>query len=538
MKRNKIALAGVGLLTAGTLALTACSGGNGAPEGGDVAADESAIITTNGTEPQKPLIPYDTTEVGGGRIVESLFAGLVSYTKDGEVENEIAESIESDDATTWTITLKDGWTFTDDEEITAQTFVDTWTQAAMDPAGTYWFQNIEGVSEDGSTEPTGLKVVDDKTFTVTLKSPESEFPIRLGYSAYVPLPSTAFDDLAAFGENPVGNGPYMLEEEGAWRHNEGISLVTNPDYEGNRTPANGGLEFVFYTDLNAAYTDVQSGNLDVLDEVSDTHLATFETEFEGRFVNQPAALNATFNVPFYLPHFADDEEGQLRRAAISMAVNRDEIAETIFSGAVTPASDFTSPTLDGWSDSLEGAGVLEYNPEEAEKLWAEAEAIAPYTGTFDIAYNSDGGHQAWVDAVANSISNTLGIQAEGKPYPTFQAALDDRMNQQLTGATRAGWQGDFPSLGNFLSPLYTTGGSSNYEGYTNEEFDAKIDEAAAASSLEEGIALYNESQEMLLQDLPAIPLWYENAVGVWSEDVDNVVFGWNRVPLYYDITKG
>lgn len=537
MSRRRWGVGALALASVVTLTLAGCSsaGDEGTDEG--ATSDPSAIITTNGNEPQAPLITYGTTEVGGGKILSSIYAGLVSYTADGEIENEVAESIESDDATLWTITVADGWTFTNGEEITAQTFVDTWTAAATDATGAYWYYNIEGVSDDGSMEPTGLTVVDEMTFTVQLKQAESDFPLRLGYTAYMPLPSVAFEDIEAFGENPIGNGPYMLDGEGAWRHDEGISLVTNPDYEGNRTAQNGGLEITFYTSLDAAYADAQGGNLDVLDEVPDTQFETYETEFEGRSVNQPAAIFQGFNIPYYIEHFGDDEEGQLRRAAISMSINREEITDTIFQGTRTPATDFTSPVIAGWTDQLEGSEVLEYNEEEAQRLWAEADAISPYEGTFTIAYNADGGHQAWVDAVANSISNTLGIQAEGLSYPTFAASLEPRTEGTLTGATRAGWQGDYPAMANFLSPLYTTGGSSNYEGYSSEEFDAKMDEAAAAATTEEATALYQEAQEILLVDLPSIPLWYSNAVGVWGEDVDNVVFGWDSVPLYHQITK-
>lgn len=221
-----------------------------------------------------------------------------------------------------------------------------------------------------------------------------------------------------------------------------------------------------------------------------------------------------------------------------MSIDRAEITETIFQETRTPATDFTSPVLPGWTDSLAGAEVLDYNPEEAVRLWEQADALAPYEGTFTLAYNADGGHQAWVDAVTNSISNTLGIAAEGLSLPTFAAALDQRSSGTLTGATRSGWQGDFPTQANFLSPLYSTGGSSNYEGYSSAAFDAKLGEAAAASSIEESIDLYHEAQEILLQDLPAIPLWYSNAVGVWGDDLENVVFGWDSVPLHHQITKG
>jgi oligopeptide transport system substrate-binding protein len=531
-------LSALAIVSVSALALAGCASSDDADA---PAADAAAIISTNGSEPQNPIIPTNTTETGGGKIATSIFAGLVSYTATGEIENEVAESIESDDATTWTVTLEDGWTFTNDEPVTAESFVDAWNYGALysnAQSASYFFDNIVGFDYEADSELTGLTVVDDSTFTVELSSPEADWPLRLGYTAYMPLPSAAYDDMAAFGENPIGNGPYMLDGEGAWVHEDKISLVTNPAYDGVRKPVNGGLEIIFYNDQAAAYADVQGGNLDVLDAVPDSAFETYEDEFGDRAVNQPAAIFQGFNMPYYLEHWSG-EEGQLRRAAISMSINRQEITDVIFQGTRTPATDFTSPVIDGYSDSLEGAEVLEYNPDEAVKLWAEADAIAPYGDTtFDIAYNSDGGHQAWVDAVINSIVNTLGITATGKPYPTFAAALEDRSNDALTGGTRAGWQADYPSLYNFLAPLYQTGAGSNYEDYSSEEFDGLLREGATAANVEDATAKYQEAQEVLLQDLPSIPLWYSNVNGVSSESVDNVVFGWDSVPLYYQITKG
>ncbi|MGI9823833.1 peptide ABC transporter substrate-binding protein [Agromyces sp. Marseille-Q5079] len=539
MKNKRIGVAAIALAAAGALVLTGCTSGGAEPS--DSAGDATAIITTNGSEPQNPLIPTNTTETGGGKIVTSLFAGLVSYDADGEIENDVAESIESDDSQHWTVKLKEGQTFTNGDPVTAQSFVDAWNYGAKfsnAQSASYFFDDIEGFSYTEDTELTGLEVVDDTTFTVSLVAPEADWPLRLGYTAYFPLPEVAYEDIEAFGENPIGNGPYMFASEDAWTHEEQIELVTNPDYDGVRTPANGGLTIKFYTSQDTAYADLQAGNLDVLDAVPDSALATYEDEFGDRAVNQPAAIFQGFNMPYYLEHWSG-EEGKLRRAAISMAINRDEITDVIFQGTRTPASDFTSPVIAGWSDSLAGAEVLEFNADEAKKLWAEADAIAPYGDTvFDIAYNADGGHQAWVDAVANSIANTLGIQAVGKPYPTFAAALDDRENEKLTGGTRAGWQGDYPSMYNFLAPLYQTGAGSNYEKYSSEEFDNLLKEGAAASSVEDATALYQQAEEVLLEDLPAIPLWYSNVTGASADTVDNVVFGWDSVPLYTEITKG
>lgn len=537
MKIKRIGVAAIALAAAGALVLTGCT--SGSPESTEGAGSSSAIITTNGSEPQNPLVPTNTNEVGGGKIIDSIFAGLIYYDADGAPINDVAESIETDDAQHYTIKIKPDQKFTNGEPVTANSFVDAWNYGALlsnEQLSSYFFESIEGFSYDEDSELTGLEVVDDLTFNVTLTQPESDFPLRLGYSAFYPLPESAFEDMEAFGENPVGNGPYMLDGEGAWKHNEKIDLVVNPDYDGGRKPVNGGLSIIFYATQEASYADLQGGNLDVLDQIPAGALGTYEEEFGDRSVNQAAAIFQSFTIPARLPHF-DGEEGKLRRAAISKAINREEITDVIFSGTRTPAHDFTSPVIDGYSEDIPGSDVLDFDADAAKELWAEADAISPWSGTFQIGYNADGGHQAWVDAVANQLKNNLGIDASGAPYPTFaefRTAITDRTIQT---AFRTGWQADYPALFNFLGPIYGTDAGSNDGDYSNPEFDALLAEGLAETDLDAANAIFQQAQEILFEDLPATPLWYATVNGAWGEQVDNVQYGWNSVPLYDQITK-
>jgi len=541
VKRNKIALAGTALFAIGALALAGCASGGGNSDsgnaGGDVDAD--AIITTNGSEPENPLIPTNTNEVGGGKILDEIFAGLIYYDADGKPVNDMAEEIVTEDPQHLTVKLKEGQTFTDGEEVTADNFIKAWNEGAKLSNGhlsSYFFEDIEGFSYETDSELTGLEQVDDYTFTIALNKPASDFALRLGYSAFYPLPDVAFDDMEAFGQNPIGNGPYMIDGEDAWQHDVQIDLVRNDDYDGGRKAQNGGLTIKFYATQEAAYADLLSNEVDVIDAIPTNSLQVFADELGDRAVNQPSAVFQSFTIGQFLPHFSG-EEGKLRRQAISMAINREEITDTIFSGTRTPAADFTSPVIAGWSDSVPGSEVLDYDPEKAKELWAEADAIAPWEGDFKIAYNADGGHDAWVDAVSNSIKNTLGIEASGDPYPTFQDLRTKVNDRTITTAARSGWQADYPGLYNFLGPLYATGAGSNDGDYSNPEFDELIKAGISNPDADAQIEDFSKAQEVLFEDLPAIPLWYSNVTGGFSENVDNVTFGWNSVPLYYEITK-
>jgi len=528
------------------LTLTACGGGssdeggNGSAEGG---GDTSKVISANTTEPQNGLLPANTNEVGGGRIMDMIFTGLVSYDADGKVVNEIAESIETEDSQNYTIKIKEGQTFSDGSPVTAASFVDAWNFGAAAKnaqLNSYFFESIKGYDEvikkDAKTdEMEGLKVVDDHTFTVELSQPESDFPLRLGYTAFYPLPEAAYDDPKAFGEKPVGNGPYKLTE---WNHDVNLKLEPNESYDGPRKAQNAGIDFKVYQSTESAYQDLLSNNLDVLDQVPPSALAQFQDDLGDRSVNSPYAGNATITIPNYIDHFGQDEEGNLRRQAISRAIDRQQVIDKIYFGNKVIAKEFTAPVLEGYSDSIPGSEVLEFNVDEAKKLWEEANKINEWSGaSLSIGYNVDGaGNKEYVEAVVNQIKNNLGIDATPEPFTSFKALRDKVTAKDMKGGFRTGWQADYPSLYNFLGALYGTGAGSNDGDYSSKEFDQKLSEGLAAKTPEDGAKIFNEAQEILFKDLPAIPLWYQAVQGGWSDNVSNVEFGWNGVPLYYEIT--
>lgn len=550
----------LGIVAIAALALTGCGAGGGTDDGGTQSAgDPNKVITAYSNEPQHPLLPANTNEVYGGRVVELLFEGLRTYDADGKPVNALAESIESPDAQNWTIKVKQGQKFTNGEEITAKTFVDSWNFAANSKNlqnNGFFFESIAGYEEvsavtteksaDGKTTTTpaptaetmsGLEAKDDSTITVKLTQPEADWSLRLGYSAFFPLPSAALTDPKTFGENPVGNGPYKFEKDGAWVHDQSISLVKNADYSGPREAKNGGVTFKFYTDPGPAYTDLQSDNLDITDVLPSNALKTYVTDFPDRNATKPVATNSTLNIPGYNPNF-QGEAGKLRRQALSYAINREEICKVIFSGTRTPAKAYAPPVIDGYKEGLKGSETLKFDPTKAKDLWAQAEKIQPYDASKPllIASNTDGGNKEWIDAVANGFKNNLGIQAEIQPFAKFAEVLDLRKSQSLPGLTRAGWQGDYPSLYNFLGPVWATGASSNYEKYSNPEFDKLLKEGLAAKTTEEANAKFNSAQEILFEDLPGLALWDQAKPIVWSNNVVKAETGWNGGIRYFDIT--
>src|SRR5699024_12549358 len=135
------------------------------------------------------------------------------------------------------------------------------------------------------------------------------------------------------GETPVLIGPYVLDDRD---HDVEANLNANPYYDGNRKPENDGITLTFYTDPDAAYTDVQSGVLDVIDQVPPSAIETFQDDENLQAFTDDGSVTGDITIPDSLDHFAEDEEGQLRRAAVSKAIDRESITSTIFDDTRTP----------------------------------------------------------------------------------------------------------------------------------------------------------------------------------------------------------
>ncbi|MCL6422029.1 ABC transporter substrate-binding protein [Brachybacterium sp. JHP9] len=544
--RRRSLILGSGAAGASALALAACgSGGSGS--GGGASSSGDAVVFVNNTEPENPLIPTNTSELGGGDVLNACFSCLLAYAADGSSENEVAKSIESEDAQNWTITLEEGWKFSDGTPVTAKSFVDAWNFGALTTnaqRAQSFFEPIEGFADVSAKEPTaetmsGLAVVDDHTFTVRLNSPQSDFPSRLGYWAFAPLPESAFEDIEAFGELPVSNGPYKVE---SWTHDSEIVCVPNPEYTGPRPAKNAGITFVVYADEETAYNDLASGSLDVIGGIPSSALSTFEDELGERAINQPAAILQFITIPQYDPNF-QGEAGALRRKAFSRAIDRAQICEAIFFGTRVPATDFTSTSIEGGgATDIPGSEVLQFDAAEAKSLWEQAEAISPFQGELTLSYNADGPNKDWVEAVCNSVTNSIGVTAVPTPYPAFGAYKEQIAAREITGPFRSSWVADYPSVFNFLFPLYASasadGNGSNDGQFKNEEFDRLLAEGQQATDPAEALAKWKDAQAVLMENLPSVPLWYQNTMGGHSEAVSDVKFSWNGGLLFPDIVKG
>ncbi|MGW6558553.1 peptide ABC transporter substrate-binding protein [Streptomyces hydrogenans] len=535
--------AGWALATVAVVALVAGACGG---EGSNGTAD--GIVRASWGDPQNQLEPANTVEVRGGTILDLIFTGLKEYDPStGEAVNALADSIETDDQQTFTLRIKRGWSFSDGTEVTAGSFVDAWNYGAHlknNQVAAPYFRFIEGYEDVHPEEPgakptaetmSGLELMDDHTFRVTLDQRFSLWPQTLGYSAYAPLPRAFFDNHEAWLDKPVGNGPYQVD---AYDRGKSMRLSRYGDYRGQDKARNDGVEFIVYTDNNTAYTDLQAGNLDIVDDIPAAQVRNVENDLDGRYINQPAGIIETIGFPLYQDVWQGRSAATVRRG-ISMAIDREEIIDEIYGDTRTPATDWTSPVLGekgGYEKGLCGE-TCTYDPKRARQLIEEGGGLPG--GSITLTGNVDSGsNRQWMDAVCNGINDVMDDNKACRVVPvgTFAKFREQVGAKRMTGLFLAGWQMDYPLIQNFLQPIYYTRSPANDTGYSNPEFDRLVKEGNAAPDRRQAVEKFKNAERQLAEDLPVIPMWYRNGAVGYSDHVDKVRLNPFSVPVFTEIT--
>jgi len=519
-------------LTAVAFAAAACGGGG---SGGK----KSKVFTYANQEPTH-LIPGNETSGHGLNVLEGLFDRLTALDDHGKVINNEAESISSTDQKVWTIKVKPGLTFHNGEPVTAQSYVDAWNAAAYGPNGWvngYYFGNIGGYDELNPADPDGagpktapkpptdklrgLQVVDQQTFKVTLTKPFSQFPLTLAFVGFAPLPKAAFTDLKKFNEAPIGDGPF--EMDGVWQHNREIKLKKYGAYKGIRPAHSDGVTFKLYTSRDAEYTDLRAGRVDFMQSIPQPLVPQAKRVLGQRFSTIPSGTMDYLEFPLYDKRF----QNQDLRYAISMAIDRQSIVNAVFNGDYKPTGTIVAPIVPGYRPNACGEPCM-YNPAKAKEYFQKA---GGWKGTLELWFsNQDSTYEQWMTDVANQLRQNLGIQDikfRVIPQADYLGKLTDH---KATGPYRSNWLMDYPSAEDYLTTRCEPDNRMTYDGKACE---ALIQKGNAAPSIEASLPFYQQAEDVLLRELPILPMWNWQDTSGYSRHISNVHVDPYRFPMVH-----
>ncbi|GII84301.1 peptide ABC transporter substrate-binding protein [Sphaerisporangium siamense] len=451
--------------------------------------------------PPGAMEPAELTESCGGETAAALFTGLVDYDPATAATREaVASSITTTDDRLFTVRLRKGWLFHDGTEVKAAGFVRAWSHAAGASAnGSYYFRNIAGFGRPPRGGVlSGLKVLDDHTFTIRLTRPSGGFVALLGRTAFAPLPDSFFADPARYHKAPIGNGPYRFVA----RTGGDVTLQRFDDYGGPVLPRPDRVVFRAFPDWDKAFQALRRGEIDYTPSLPHARWDhVVNTPFPGVHVlnfpmGRPEAGNAAF------------------RRALSMAIPRQRIVRE-FGAERVPADGFVPPPATGARPGTCGAACA-YDPAGAREALAEARA-AGFTPprTFTIYYNSDALQRKWAALAATAATKAFGGRPTvvAKPAPPFDEMVRRADAGGLAGAFRWAWLLDAPHASDVLA-TYRSGAPDNHTGYADRRFDALLDAADRTPSPGAAAKLYHRAEKLLVRDMPAIPLFfYRNAAG-------------------------
>lgn len=519
-----------GVLVAVALFGAGCSSGD--DEAGGSTGETSQTGEVSGgsfsialTEPDS-LLPANSTTTHGGQVLSALFTGLVTYDREtAEPRNAMATDIATTDSKTWTVTIEQGWTFHNGEPVTAKSYVDAWNFAAYAPnanGNSYFFEKIEGYDalqgDPDATPPvapsaqemSGLAVVDDQTFTITLSEPFSQLPLTLGYHAFFPMPAAGLADPKAFNEAPVGNGPF--EMDGTWRHDEVIRVERYADYAGDPGGADQ-VEFRIISGDNTGFREFQANSLDIATSIPVAEVEAARAEYGDRFVERKSSAFNYLGFPVTNTRFVEPE----LRQAISLAIDREAIIKAIHRGTMEPARSVIAPLVPG--ARLDACGFCDLDPARAKQLLADA---GGWEGTLKLWFVSGRDLEPTMQAIANQLRANLGItDIVFQPLP-FAELRSKIVAREVDGPFLFNWLMDYPSPQSYLEPLYASESASNRTGYASAEFDRLVAKANQAPTLAEGIRGYQAAEDVVLTDMPVAPLWFGLTQAVHSERLSDV----------------
>ncbi len=527
------------------------------PESGSDSDSDGDSSTGNGEKilsvqigPNPETIdPALNNAVDGGNMLLHAFECLLTIDKDGHLAEGQAEKWEtSEDGLTWTFHLRDGLKWSDGSDLTAEDFVYSWKRVCDPEVASPYSDTVLGMVEGFDEAITGdldalqVKAEDEKTLVVQLSAPCTYFGSLAAFATSSPVQKATVeengDKWATSAETYISNGPFYISE---WVPSSHILMRKNENYWNADAIKLDGIKFNLIEDANAAYSAYQTGDIQMIKDVPTEEIPSLEGTDE--FYIEPIIGTYYLSLNLNREPFND----QKVRKALSLAIDREYVADTLMQGTYTAAGNFIGP---GWQDT-DGTEFIEHanggqpymdnsnfedNLAQAKKLLEEAgypngEGLPSITySTNDTAYHkvvAEYLQQAWAEL-------GIDLKVEIVEWASFTPL---RRNGDFD-SSRNGWVGDYSDPSNMLDVLYSSNGNNDGK-YNNPDFDAAMDEARATLDPEKRSKALHKAEDVLMEDMGCIPLAYYNDFWLQSpkiKDSWHSVFGYWHF-MYADLVE-
>lgn len=528
------------LLAVVTVAVGCTDGGSDPPGGGPTSSegpsDEVPSASGGGTLrvalPGDPatLDPRFVADDQGELLVGALFEPLVRLGPGGAVLPGAATSWEVDDeGRTFTFTLREA-AFHDGEPVTADDFVRSFRRiadATAEPPSFLGFLLEPVAGADAAAEGgvlSGVEAVDASTLRITLDGPHPRFLLTLADPSLVPVPASADDDLEAFGQAPVGNGPFALAE--APEPGGFVRLAAVADH--HRRPSLDEVLFSIYpddADRERQWQDLEDGLLQVAalpPARRDEAVERFGRSSDGR--SGPGVIDgessSVYVLGFDLTRAPYDDE--VVRRALSQSLDRDRLVDEVFDGGAVAADRFLPPSL-----PASQPGTCDHcrtDPEGAAALLEDAGIDLTDAPPLVVTHNRSARHAAVAEQVAADVRDALGLEVEVEELPLSEYVPTVRRGDAPW--FRLGWDANAPDPDAYLEPLFHSRnvGLDNLTRYEDEETDALLDAARAASTSVDAQTAYRDAERRILDAVAVVPLVFERVDVVVTDDVEGLVW--------------
>ena len=482
----------------------------------------------NSADPET-LDPHKTSTVYEAHVLRDMFEGLVIHNGKGEIVPGVAESwTASKDGVIHTFKFRANAKWSNGDVVKASDFVFAYRRIMNPETGAKYakilfaIKNAESASKGkAKPEEIGVKAVDDRTLEITLEKPTPYFLELLAHQTALPLHEasvTKYGTNFVKPENWVSNGPYVLKEFVPGSH---IRTVKNPNFHDAANVKIDAVMFYPTKDTAAAIRRVEAGELHSNDDIPADQIKALKAKFGDQIKLAPflgtyyLAVNTT-KAPF---------NDQRVRQALSMAIDREFLADQIWGNTMVAGYSFVPPGIGNYGEPAY-ADYKEMAPEERDDL---VKALLDETGfgpgkpplKVEIRFNMTDNNRATVVAIAEQWKK-FGIEASliHTDAKTHFAYLRDGGDFDVA---RAGWIGDYSDPQNFLFLLESDAVGLNYARYKNLDYDDLMRKAASEVDLGERAKVLLAAETIFMHDLPYIPILYYGSKNIVSKKLQ----GWS-----------